>query len=279
MLSIKNISYSIKDKPILKDINLEIKDGECLALLGPNGAGKSSLIDIITGAVKPDSGQATINELPFKKVKKNAGVLYEYVPLFYYSKIKEIIAYICSVHNVKRKTIQPIIQALEIDKLENKLVKVLSKGERKKIGILMTIVHNPNFIILDEPTSDLDPFMRDTAWDFFMAENRTVFFTTHLWEEAEKKAERIAFICDGQILAVDTPENFLSDKYLVNQKKIVLTNGHNPEFNGIKHIKQNDEVLVYPDNVDSFVSSYKPKNYAITEIDLKDVYLHLTNKF
>jgi ABC-2 type transport system ATP-binding protein len=278
MLIIDNVSYKIKGKQILKDISLELKEGERLALLGPNGAGKSSLIDIITGAIKPEKGDVKIMSGSFQKAKDQVGVLYEYVPLFFYSKVKEIIAYVCSVYDVKKSSLHEIIKVLEIDKIEDKLVKVLSKGERKKVGVLMTILHDPKLIILDEPTSDLDPFMRDEVWNFFLQEKRTVFFTTHLWEEAEKKAQKIAFIFKGQIIAVDSPDGFLSDRYLKNKKKIVLTGSNNYEetIKDVNYIRNKEELFIYPDNIDSFLNNHNLSNYSIADIDLKDVFLHLT---
>jgi ABC-type multidrug transport system ATPase subunit len=280
VLSVKNISISLKHRQILKNINFDIKEGECFALLGPNGAGKSTLVDIITEAIKPDSGEISIfNSKSFKNVKNRIGVLYEYVPLFYYYKIKEIIAYVCSVYNVNKSSVIDIINALGIDKIENKMINVLSKGERKKVGVLMTILHNPAFIIVDEPTSDLDPFIREIVWHYFSQNNRTILFTTHLWEEVEKVANKVAFINDGEIIAIDTIERFLSDIYMKSKRKIVIQK-NDLDLSMMKNecfLTYKDYVYVYPQNVDSFMSEYQITNCTIKDIELKDIFLSLTN--
>jgi ABC-2 type transport system ATP-binding protein len=277
MLKVSDVNLKIKGKEILKNISLELKDGECFALLGPNGAGKSTLIDIITGVIKAEKGNVKIFNRSFQEAKNMIGVLYEYVPLFYYSKVKEIIAYICSVYNIKKRDFYEIVKLLEIDKIENKLVKVLSKGERKKLGILMTIIHNPKFIIVDEPTSDLDPFMRDIVWKLFLQGNRTVFLTTHIWEEAEKRADKIAFILNGEIIAIDSTVNFLN-RYMNNTKKIVLSCSENCEqiLKNVRYYQNNTELIIYPDDINLFLKNTGIKNYSISDIELKDIFLHLT---
>lgn len=278
MLTIKNISLKIKEKHILDNVSIEVNKGERIALLGPNGAGKSSLVDIITGAVKPENGEVLVIDQPFRKVKDKVGVLYEYVPLFYYSKVKEILAYVCSVYGINKSDIIEIVNSLGIDKIENKLVKVLSKGERKKVGVLMAILHNPEFVILDEPTSDLDPFMREKVWNLFLRGGRTVFFTTHLWEEAEKIADLIIFISNGKIIAKDTPKGFLSNKYLSNKKKVILPNDNffDALTNGEYFYRNEQELIIYSDNVEEFVLKNNLKNYTISDVDLKDVFHYLS---
>lgn len=281
VLNVKDVSFTVKHKQILKGINFDVCEKECFALLGPNGAGKSTLVDIITGTIKPDHGEVSIfDSKSFQTVKEQVGVLYEYVPLFYYYKVKEIVAYVCSVYNVEKSGLFDMIHALGIDRIENKMIQVLSKGERKKVGILLTILHDPKLIIVDEPTSDLDPFMRETVWYYFLKNNRTILFTTHLWEEVEKIAGKVAFIHNGEILAIDTVERFLSETYIRSKRKIVIQK-QNFDLNRMKDecfVDYQDHVYVYPRDIDSFISKGQLDKYAIKEIELKDVFLSLTNK-
>ncbi|MCC8088616.1 MAG: ABC transporter ATP-binding protein [Rikenellaceae bacterium] len=280
MLNIDKITYTIRGKSILNGIDLNVVEGETLALLGPNGAGKSTLIDIITGFIKPDSGNITILNSPsFKKVKKDIGILYEYVPLYNYYKVREMINWVSTVYDIKKNTLAPLIESLEIDRIENKLIKVLSKGEKKKLGILISILHNPKLIILDEPTSDLDPFIRDVVWRIIKENNRTIFFTTHIWNEAVVNADRIALIGNGKLLAVDSYENLISGKYLKAEKKITI-----PEFCGKtlktneQMVRYNDEIRIYVDDTAGFFEENKISEYTVGSIDLKDIFLHLLNQ-
>ena len=282
MVDIRNISLKVNGKFILKDVNLKINDGECLALLGPNGAGKSSLIDIFTGAIRPSHGEVKIWGKEFQEVKKDIGVLYEYSPLFYYSKVKEILAYVCVIYGIKYKSIAELIRSLGMQNIEDRLVRVLSKGERRKVGIILALLHNPSLLILDEPTSGMDPFVRDHCWNLFKKAGRTILFSTHIWEEAEKYADRIAFISEGEILEVDTPSAFLSNKYLKTRKKVTLSKDEKlaPLFKETLCIEENGQCYLYPADIDQFLETVKEKakDYSISPIALKDVFLYIRTR-
>ncbi len=276
-LNVKDVTYSIGGKEILRDIDLSIRKGESVALLGPNGAGKSTLIDLITGHLPLQQGHIDLlSGHSFWQVRSKVHVMYEYIPLYLYYKVREMIAFVCSVCGVDPARIGELTSQLEIDRIEDKPIRVLSKGERKKLGILITLIGDPEFVILDEPTSDLDPFIRDTVWKLFKSEGRTVFFTTHMWDEALLAADRVALIAGGSLLAVDTPEHFLSDKYLKCKHKVVLDLNHLPAIGpNIAHAVHNEQLLVYPESVDELLAAHDFSSYSVEKIDLKDIYLHL----
>ncbi|NVO10662.1 MAG: ABC transporter ATP-binding protein [Bacteroidales bacterium] len=283
MIKIQNVSYRVKDKDILKNINLEILPNERLALLGHNGSGKSTLIDIITNAIKQTEGKVEILNSSFRNVKGRVGVLYEYPPLFPYFKVKEFIAYICLIHGVKLQEISLIIQNLSIDKINNSLINVLSKGERKKLGILLMMIHNPEFIILDEPTAEIDPFTRDIAWNLFTNEKRTIFFTTHQWEEAQVYADKIAFISEGKILAIDLKDAFLSNKYINGDKKIIISkkNQHVKFDEGEEYFRYEDDeqIHVFPKDMNAYLQKIGSNtNFSVMDKSIKDVFLFIENK-
>jgi ABC-2 type transport system ATP-binding protein len=256
-----------------------VQPGERLALLGPNGAGKSSLIDVITGAVTPTSGSAQVFARPFREVKQRVGVLYEYASLFYNSRVREIIDYIRVVYQTPRKQASDLMQALGVDKYENELVNKLSKGERRKIGVILTLLHDPELVILDEPTSALDPMVRDVIWRLVLNKQRSIFFTTHTWEEAEQYADRIAFIHEGEIIHVDTPASFLSDKYIGVQTRVTIEKefAAYAEVDRYHHLEEDDKVHVYPQDIDDYLNALQGRSYhySVAPVTLKDVYCHL----
>ncbi len=282
MIDIKNVSLQINDKWILKDIDLEIDKNECVALLGPNGAGKSSLMDTITNVLTPTCGNIQIAEKSFRKVKNMIGVVYEYAPLFVYAKVKEIISYICAIHGKNYNSVKHLIDALNFQDIQNQLVNVLSQGERKKVGILIALIANPEVLVLDEPTSGMDPFVRDAIWNIIKQKNRTILFSTHIWEEAEKYSDKIAFMNNGKIIAIDSPESFLSNKYIETKKKITLLKQEKvlPFLHETFYIEDNESYYVYINETEKFLKNLNGNisDYSVTPVGLKDVFLYLEMK-
>lgn len=280
MIDIKNISLSRSQKLILSHVSLEVQKGECLALLGPNGSGKSSLIDVLTDMIEADEGTINVHGNSFKKVRSKVGVMYESIPLFYCLTVKEVLKYICIIYGTTYETIKPMMESLDILKLEKSQTQKLSKGEKKKVSVLLSVIHNPNLVILDEPTSDLDPFMREIVWKIFKQNNRTIFFTTHLWEEAQLYADRIAFISDGKILKIDTISSFLSRQYIPSDTKVIIKkqDGFNAtRINGVRFIEEDDAFIFYPINASKFLEEIGQSffEFSVAQINLKDVFLYV----
>ncbi len=281
MIEIKNIVYSVKKKEILHGINLNVEKGDCMALLGPNGAGKSSLIDIVSNLLKPDRGQVFINGVNYENVKSEVGILFEYTPYFYCVTVKEWIKYLCSIYRLEFKSLEKRASILKLSDLWSKQLQTLSKGERRRVSILASLLHNPPILILDEPTPDLDPFMQDAVWQLFKESNRTILFTTHLWDEAKNYAGKVAFIDKGNILATGRINEFFSKKYLPYDQKIVTRkeNITDSDLNGVYHIVDDDIIHLYPLDISatSISLSQRSVEYSIVDTGLKDVYM-LLNK-
>lgn len=278
MLALKDINLRISQKFSIQDINLSVNQGERFALLGPNGMGKSTLIDIMTETIRPDSGTVRIGENSFHKMKHDIGVLYEYTPMFYYSTVKEILAYLCVIHNVAFDHLAPFVEKLQMQDKIGSLSKVLSKGERRKAGILFALVHDPSILILDEPTAGMDPFMRDSCWQIFKTNGRTIFFTTHYWDEAAEHADKIAFIVDGRIIGVDSPKAFLSNHLVCRRKYCVdMPFDTNLIHDSARHVANQDKYHIYPQD-EKATKQIIEKNasaFSVSEINLKDIYLYL----
>lgn len=282
MIEFNHINYTLKGKQIIRDLSLKVETGKSLALLGPNGAGKSSLIDMLTGMVNPTRGSALINGQPFNREKAKVGILYEYTPYFYYVTVKEWINYLSAIYGIRRSEISHAADVLRIGELHQKQLQKLSKGERRRVSILAALMHQPSTLILDEPTPDLDPFMRDAVWGLFKRSKRTILFTTHLWDEACNYADTVAFMAKGEILAADTVDVFLSARYLPFKRKVTVNREKMKVLvpKGTFSISENDQVHLYEDNL-SHLTDYLLENeveHTITDTTLKDVYLILNQK-
>lgn len=224
MIEIKNVSKSYKKgNKVIDKINLEIKNGEIFGFLGLNGAGKTTTIKMMTGILEIDEGDILIDGKSITndsiKAKKQFGLVPDSPDVFLKFKGIEYLNFIADCYNVTQEDREEKIERLSkefkmYDELDNK-IESYSHGMRQKIVIIGVLLHNPQNWILDEPITGLDPkssfelkrLMREHA-----NEGKTVFFSTHILEIAEKLCDRIAIINDGKILFVGTLEE-LKNKY------------------------------------------------------------------
>ena len=217
MIEIKNISKEYKkNKKVINDINLEIKDGEIFGFLGPNGAGKTTTIKMITGILEIDKGDILIDGKSIKKepieAKKQIGLVPDNPDVFLKLKGIEYLNFMADIYEVSTqdrvKRIKELSEKFEINNVLNNKIESYSHGMRQKlIGVLL---HNPKNWILDEPMTGLDPkssfelknMMREHA-----NQKNTVFFSTHILDVAERLCDRIGIIDKGKLLFVGTYED------------------------------------------------------------------------
>ena len=218
MISIKNVSksYNQKNKKI-NNLNLEIKNGEIFGFLGPNGAGKTTTIKMITGILEIDQGEILINKINIEKnpieAKKQFGFVPDNPDMFLKLKGIEYLNFMADVYEVssedRKKRIEELATLFEIKNELNNKIQSYSHGMRQKIIIIGSLLHKPNNWIIDEPMTGLDPkatyelknIMRQLA-----NQNKTVFFSTHILDVAEKLCDRIGIINKGKLIFVGTLE-------------------------------------------------------------------------
>ncbi|NCC70226.1 ATP-binding cassette domain-containing protein [bacterium] len=211
MLKIDNISKSIGDTKILKNITLELNDGEILGLLGPNGAGKTTLMRIITGYYKKNSGEIIldekiINTQNIEFLKKQIGYLPENNPLYEDMTVEEYLKFCLSIHDVKKEEhdlkIKEVIESCSIkDRLKDD-IKTLSKGLKQRVGLAGALIHNPKILILDEPTTGLDPNQILEIRELIkkISKDKTIMISTHIMQEVEAICDRVIIINNGEIV-------------------------------------------------------------------------------
>ena len=218
MISIKNVSKSYNQKnKIINNLNLEIKNGEIFGFLGPNGAGKTTTIKMITGILDIDEGDILINNYSIIKnpieAKKQFGFVPDNPDMFLKLKGIEYLNFMADVYEVstedRKKRIEELSKIYKIKNELNNIIQNYSHGMRQKIIIIGSLLHNPQNWIIDEPMTGLDPkatyelknIMRNLA-----QQNKTVFFSTHILDVAEKLCDRIGIINKGKLLFVGTIE-------------------------------------------------------------------------
>lgn len=208
ILKIENLNTSYGQNLVLKDINLEIKEGSIFGLIGPNGAGKSTLMKSILGLVKKDSGKITlygkeVNEKNQKETNKNLGSLIE-APSFY----DHLTAYdnldlICDMKNINKDKIDKTLRDVGLIKSKDKKVREFSLGMKQRMGIAIALIGNPKFLILDEPINGLDPYgieeMRDLFKSIVKNSNTSILISSHILDEIEKISTHIGILKNGSL--------------------------------------------------------------------------------
>ena len=225
---IEKINKSYLKKKALTDVSFSLKKGEIVAFLGPNGAGKSTLMKIITGYLNQDNGTVKICNLDTKensiKAKAKIGYLAENNPLYNDMYIKEYLTFVArmfKIDNLKER-IKEIIKQTGLTKEQSKKIRELSKGFKQRVGLAAALIHNPEILILDEPTTGLDPNQLVDIRNLIIAQakDKTVLFSTHIMQEVEKICTRVIIINQGTILE-DQPITYYQNKNINLEKHFI----------------------------------------------------------
>lgn len=226
-LVVENISKNYGDQKALDNISFSIKKGEIVGFLGPNGAGKSTLMKILTTYLKADSGSAIVNDFNVvseqKNVQKSVGYLPEHNPLYLDLYVREYLRFNADVYGVTKTRIEEVIELTGLTSESHKKIGALSKGYRQRVGLATALLHQPDVLILDEPTTGLDPNQLVEIRDLIknIGKDKTVFLSTHIMQEVEAICDRVIIIDKGKIvtdkklntLVTDTTEQILEVEF------------------------------------------------------------------
>ena len=207
---VENITKSYGSQKALNAISLEIKRGQITGLLGPNGAGKSTLMKIITGSIIPDEGTVTVDGVNVVdeplKVQRTLGYLPEHNPQYLELYVKEYLAYVASVYKVPNSRVDEVIAQTILGPEQHKKIGALSKGYRQRVGLAAALIPDPAVLILDEPTTGLDPaqLVEIRALLKNIAADKTVLFSTHIMQEVVELCSSCVFLKGGELKQVLT---------------------------------------------------------------------------
>ena len=219
MIKVKDLAFSYTKQPFLENINFEVNRGEIFGFLGPSGAGKSTLQKILTGLITTYTGIAAINEIESKNHKddfyENIGVDFEFPSLFEKLTARQNLKFFGSLYFNKLRNTEELFQKVGLLQDADKKVSDYSKGMKSRLNFIKALLHNPDILFLDEPTSGLDPTNSRDMKDIILEEKgkgKTIILTTHNMMDAAELCDRVAFIVDGKIKALDTPHNLVMSK-------------------------------------------------------------------
>ena len=293
----KKRSSSVESIHALKNLNLEVKQGEIFGLLGPNGAGKSTFINILGGSVIKSSGLINVWGFDIDKnprqVKASIGIVPQEVNLDPFFSPRKLLELQAGMYGIKKKDriTDTILKIVSLDNQSNSYARGLSGGMKRRLMIAKALVHQPPIVILDEPTAGVDVELRQQLWENVKLLNKngvTIILTTHYLNEAEEMCDRIGILNKGKLVALDSTQNLLNK---INIKKVRFKLSNNNSFDritlkslSILKSESNELVVSYDKNkltMNEIIEFLTSKSINILDIstddgDLEDVFLRLT---
>ncbi|GLY12289.1 ABC transporter ATP-binding protein [Pseudobacillus badius] len=215
VIEVKHLVKSFENKTALKRVDFNVKKGETIGFLGPSGSGKTTIIKILTAQLHPTSGEVKVFNEPIHKLKtpaymKKIGILTDNSGLYERLSIYDNLALYGDLYEVRKSRINEVLEAVNLLDEKKQIVQKLSKGMKQRVTLARAILHKPDLLFLDEPTSALDPVNTKYIHEGLKKlneEGTTIFLTTHDMQEAEVLCDRVAFLHDGEIRLLDTPQS------------------------------------------------------------------------
>lgn len=206
-IKVENITKQFGEQKALNNVSFSVQRPEIVGFLGPNGAGKSTMMKILTTYLSPSSGHAEVNGHAVltnkKNVQKSVGYLPEHNPLYLDQYVREYLKFNSNVYNVDKSRVEEVIELTGLTPEAHKTIGQLSKGYRQRVGLANALLHNPEVLILDEPTTGLDPNQLVDIRQLIksLGKDKTVFLSTHIMQEVEAMCDRVIIINKGEIVA------------------------------------------------------------------------------
>lgn len=268
-IHVSNLLKKYGEQKAVDNISFNVTRGEIVGFLGPNGAGKSTTMKIVTGYLQPDAGHATVCGIDVLNAplesKKKIGYLPESNPLYYDMYVREYLDFIADIHQVagKKKMIEEVIQTVGLTPESKKKIGQLSKGYKQRVGLAAALIHDPEVLILDEPTTGLDPNQIIEIREVItrLGKNKTVLFSSHILQEVEAICDRVIIINKGILVADDTLSNLQQKN---KQQHEVLVSFQEPvEINLLKNLKDVVEVSQPQTDTSAVAHSSTPFLYKL----------------
>jgi len=232
MIEVKSLCKSYGALKAVDDMSFKVEAGTVLGFLGPNGAGKSTTMKMLTGFLTPTSGSALINGVDVVTdsvaVRKNIGYLPEGAPSYGEMTVQGFIAFVARARLIEKDqlaaSVDSVIERLNLSAVKHQTIETLSKGFKRRVGLAQAIIHDPQILILDEPTDGLDPNQKREVRRLIrdMAKDKIIIISTHILEEVEALCNRVMIIAKGKLLADDTPQALIARSRYHNAVTLVV---------------------------------------------------------
>lgn len=257
-IEVKNLTKIFNTQVVVNDLSFTAQRGEIVGFLGPNGAGKSTTMKVITGYIPPTEGIVqvcgfNVVQQPIQS-RQNIGYLPEHNPLYLDMYVHEYLRFVGSLHisnkRFIRERVPEMIELCGLKKEQNKLIGALSKGYRQRVGLAQALLHDPEVLILDEPTTGLDPNQIIEIRELIrsVSKDKTVIFSTHIMQEVQALCSRVLIINNGKLVADDFPDNLKNTKLESTVLSIEFKEKIDPELmkniDGIISVKQKDQIIL-----------------------------------
>jgi ABC-2 type transport system ATP-binding protein len=232
-IEIEHLAKKYQDVTALDDLSLQVGKGELFGLLGPNGAGKTTTINILCGLLKPSNGEASICGYDVQKdalkVKEMIGVCIQETAIYPYLTGAENIDLFGNLHTMDKTTLKSrrsmLLSKMGLTEDAKRRAAKYSGGMKRRLSLILALIHDPQVIFLDEPTVAMDPQSRHAVWDFIQelkTQNKTIILTTHYMEEAEALCDRIGIIDQGKLIALGTPKDLIQKNSVNNLEEVFI---------------------------------------------------------
>ena len=298
MVDVKGLLKRYGSHTAVNGVAFQVEKGEIFGLLGPNGAGKTTTIEMLVGLRKPDEGTAALAGFDVKKevnkVKEVIGVQLQSTSLFELLKVKEILQLYGSFYP-SHVNIDALIDEMLLTEKKYDRIKGLSGGQKQRLAIALALIHDPEIVFLDEPTTGLDPQARRTLWDIVLrlkGRGKTVILSTHYMDEAHVLCDRIGIMDQGELIALDTPDNLVKKLQSTSTVEFHLNNPPEKELflqlDGVKEVAIKDTYIqLYTDDLQTALTSliqasteypFKIEDLQTRLATLEDVFIHMTGR-
>ena len=278
MIYVKDLSFSYTKKPFLENISFNVERGEIFGFLGPSGAGKTTLQKILTGQILNYNGTAVVNGTEVKNRNnsfyEHIGVDFEFPSLYEKLTARQNLEFFASLYSKKPKQIDQLLRSVHLYNDSDKKVSDYSKGMKSRLDFIKALIHDPDILFLDEPTSGLDPSNSYDMKKIIKTERskgKIIVLTTHNMQDATELCDRVAFIVDGGITALDTPHNLIMAK---RARKLRYTYCENGEKIG--------ECLLSASSSDVMLKKLMQENRLLSihssEPTLNDIFIEVTGR-
>ena len=292
MISIKNLQKTYGDIKAVDSLSFEIPKGETFGLLGPNGAGKTTTINMIVGILKPDSGSIQLNgetDPTQKEIRRQIGNTPQTLAIYEDLTAEENLLFFGKLYNLRgtklKERVSYCLDLVGLTKRKNDLAKTFSGGMKRRLNLAAAVIHEPQIILFDEPTVGVDPQSRNFIFENIekmKSEGKTIIYTTHYMEEAERLCDRVAVIDKGKILELDSVNNLIDAHG--GKSTIVAELSPSQNFDEITTFEIIDnKIIIETDNPIKTVKELSAlditfKSIHINRPDLEKVFLNLTGR-
>ena len=297
IIQVVGLRKTFKRLEAVKSVSLEVYRGEVFGLLGPNGAGKTTTLEIMEGLQKADAGEVTIKGMQHKDASREirliTGIQLQATALYDKIRVEEVISLFKSYYPVSLP-LDVLLDTVSLQEKRRAMVKQLSGGQKQGLALALALVHDPEIIFLDEPTTGLDPQARRNIWEVILqlrSQGKTIIMTTHYMDEAEQLCDRIAIMDAGEIKHIDTPSGLI--KLLPAEAFISIPYGGDasllPSVEGVvrAEVKSGKWELECTDLTQTLKSIMQSEvlpgilnlhEMNIRKASLEDVFIHMTGK-